>query len=86
LYPELTISQSCHILISSEIAEALAGWAAVLCGATEDDNNRIVRISEGEWQDFKWDAADFVLVSNPPEWIKRDEIERKFAQAQVIEL
>ena len=86
LYPELTISQSCHILISSDIAEVLAGWAAVLCGATEDDNARIVRISENEWLELRWDTADFVLISNPPEWINRDDIERKFAHAQVIEL
>ena len=95
LYPELTISQSCQIFVSSEIAEALAGWAAVLCGATEDDNARIVRINEYEWRDFKWDTADLVLISDPPEWIKRDDIERKFAHGgsrsnrakpQVIEL
>jgi hypothetical protein len=84
LYPELTISQSCQIFVSSEIAEALASWAAVLCGATEDDNDRIVRISENEWRDFKWDTADLVLVFNPPEWITRDDIERKFAEAKVI--
>jgi len=86
LHPELTISQSCQIFVSSDIAEALAGWAAVLCGATEDDNARIVRVSENEWRDFKWDTADLVLVSNPPQWIKIDDIERKFAHAQVIEL
>jgi len=86
LYPELTISQSCQIFVSTDIAEALAGWAAVLCGATEDDNNRIVRISENEWQDFKWDTADFVLIADLPEGIKIDDIERKFAPAQVIEL
>jgi len=86
LYPELTISQSCQIFTSSEIAEALAGWAAVLCGATEDDNDRIVRINEYEWRDFKWDTADLVLISDPPEWIKIDDIERKFAEAKVIAL
>lgn len=86
LYPKLTISQSCQIFVSSEIAEALAGWAAVLCGATEDDNDRIVRISENEWRDFKWDTADLVLGFNPPEWITRGDIERKFASTQVIAL
>ncbi|MFQ6044018.1 MAG: hypothetical protein ACE5PV_24455, partial [Candidatus Poribacteria bacterium] len=86
LYPELTISQSCQILVSTDIAEALAGWATILCGATEDDNDRIVRISENEWRDFKRDTADFVLVADPPEWIKIDDIERKFAPAQVIKL
>lgn len=86
LYPELTISQSCQILVSSEISEALAGWAAVLCKATEDDNDRIARIDENEWLELKGNTVDSVLVSNPPEWIKREDIERKFEQAKVIEL
>lgn len=86
LYLELTISQSCQIFVSTDIAETLAGWAAVLCGATEDDNDRIVRINENGWRELRWDTADLVLVSNPPEWIKIDDIERKFPPAQVIEL
>lgn len=86
LYSELTISQSCQIFVSSEISEALAGWAAVLCKATEDDNGSIVRINIDKWSELKGNTVDLVLVSNPPEWIKRDDIERKFEQAKVIEL
>lgn len=86
LYPDLTISQSCQIFVSSEIAETLAGWAAVLCGATEDDNERIVVLDENKWLGFPQDTAELVLRSNSPKWIIFDSIERIFDQARIIEL
>lgn len=86
LYPQLTISQSCQIFVSSVIAEALASWAAILCRANEDDNGRIIRIDEAKWLNTEFDIYDLVLVSDLPGWIKREDIERKFSQARIIEL
>ena len=86
LYPQLTISQSCQIFVSSDMAESLAGWAAVLCGANEDDNGRIIRMDEAKWLDTDFDISDLVLLYDPPGWINRGDIERKFQQARIIEL